>query len=755
MTKWKLAVSIPVVATALVSASAFAQEAADVATGEGELEEIVVVAQKRSEPLQDVPVAVGVVSGENVDRLNITNLSQLSSYVPNLTVTDTASGNRITMRGISSGTNRGFEQSVGMFVDGVYAGRALQFSVPFYDVERVEVLRGPQGVLFGKNTVAGAISVITTRPTDESFISLSGSNEVRFGENQLSGIANHRLSDNLRVRVSGRMSRSGNEFLYNANTGNQDQSRDQDLARISIAWEPSADMRIDAKYEYGRVSTSGGRFQAISQGTSGALFRSFDPRFETNLDRQSSTGNATRSSGRLRSHNAALRIQIPVGEGQVVAQSGYSGYRNTTLNEDSDFTPVPLIFFDNSEKFDQFSEELRYESPSDKALYATLGLYYQNNHYVGQPVFRFFGGPVRFPNTGSRRLFDQRSDTYSAFGELTYRITPELRITGGLRYSAEDKRANRSLVVIDPVTRAPITSAALLGFTRAALAAQNFSNSQSVKERQTTPAATIQYDITPDVMAYGRFSRGNKAGGFDASDQLGTALPYLPESVTGYEAGLKMTFGRKATLNIAAFRSDFSDLQVQAFNGLTFITTNAAKARSTGVEMDGRWQVSRAFQLSGSVAYTDAKYLSYTQAACTTAQTAAFTAGGGVGTCFQNLSGRPLTDAPKWSSSVNLKYATPVSGDWMFEANAGMNYRSSHFVAPDLDPLGLQKGYGTFNGSIAVIAPSDSFSLTLLAKNIFDVRAKTFVVNAPLFNGTKSASIIEPRTFEVRATVRF
>ena len=112
----------------------------------------------------------------------------------------------------------------------------------------------------------------------------------------------------------------------------------------------------------------------------------------------------------------------------------------------------------------------------------------------------------------------------------------------------------------------------------------NFSNTQSIEERQFTPAATIQYDITPDIMAYGRFSRGNKAGGFDASDQLGTAQPYLPESVTGYEAGLKMTFGRKATLNIAAFRSDFSDLQVQAFNGLTFITTNAAKARSTGVD---------------------------------------------------------------------------------------------------------------------------------------------------------------------------
>jgi iron complex outermembrane receptor protein len=203
---------------------------------------------------------------------------------------------------------------------------------------------------------------------------------------------------------------------------------------------------------------------------------------------------------------------------------------------------------------------------------------------------------------------------------------------------------------------------------------------------------------------------------------------------------------------LAAFTSTFTDLQVQAFNGLTFITTNAAKARSTGIELDGRWKLSRNFLLSGSAAYTDAKFLSYAKAACTTSQTAAFT---GPGSCSQNLSGRPLTDAPKFSASANLNFTAPVGGDWQVEANGGINYRSSHYVAPDLDPLGLQNGFATVDGSIGLIAPSDRLSFTVLAKNIFDVRAKTYVVNAVLFSGAKAASIIDPRTIELRATLRF
>jgi iron complex outermembrane receptor protein len=737
-----------------MGSAAFAQDAPGDRRDDA-LTDIVVVAQKRAEPLQSVPVAVGVVTGESINRLNLTSFDQLARYVPNLTVTETASGNRITLRGINSGTNRGFEQSVGLFVDGVYAGRARQFSVPFYDVDRVEVLRGPQGVLFGKNTVAGAISVLTARPANETFISMTAGHEFRFGENQLAGVLNYRFDDRLKVRLSGRISRADEGFLRNTLTGRREQGRDQNLGRISVAWEPANDVLVDAKYEYSTSRTTGGRFQLISAATFGPQFALYDPKFETNLDLRSSTGNATPTTDRIRAHNAAVSVRIPAAGGELVSQSGFSSFKSVTRNDDSDFTPAPLLFFNNDEKFRQFSQELRFESSAEESITYTVGLYYQTNKYVGIPEFLFSGSVVRFPNTRSLRNFDQRADTYSGFGEVGYKFTPELRLIAGLRYSAENKRADRSLAVLDFASGQPQTNPATLAFTRAALATQNFRNTQKIKERQFIPAATLQYDISDGVMAYGRFARGNKAGGFDASDTLGTAQPYLAESVTGYEAGLKMRLGSKATVNLAAFRSTFTNLQVQAFNGLSFLTTNAGKARSTGVEVDARWRVSREFMLTGSAAYTDAKYLDYRGAACTTAQSTAFTASGAAGSCLQNLSGRPLTDAPRWSGSFNVNYNAPLAGGWRVDTNAGLNYRSSHFVATDLDPLGFQKGYGSVDLSTGIVAPSERFSLTLLARNVGDVRAQTAIVNAVLFTGAKSVAINEPRTIQLRASVRF
>ncbi|MDE2561052.1 MAG: TonB-dependent receptor [Sphingomonadales bacterium] len=726
------------------------------------LDEIVVVAQKRSESLQNVPVAVGVVQGANISRLDLSSFEQMSRYVPNLTISDGASGNRITMRGISSGTNRGFEQSVGLFVDGIYAGRALQFSVPFFDVDRVEVLRGPQGVLFGKNTVAGAISVISARPRNENSLELSAGEEVRFGRTELTGILNRRLSDSLRIRVAGRLSIADHGYLRNSETGRSETRDNEDLARASLAWDPGNGIKIDAKYEFSRRLSRGGRFQLISAGPYDALFKVYDPHYDTSLDLHSSgagletgTTKLAEPVNDLKSHNVAVRVEVPVGNARIVSQSGFSAYTNHTLNSESDFTPVPLIDFINDEDFKQFSQEMRLESPSEARLRYTFGLYYQTNHYVSGAGYMLNGSVVGYPKTRWQRSFDQHDNTYSAFGELSYAVTPGLRVIGGLRWSHETKRADRSVVVLDYFTGLPQTSPALLGFTKAAVSAQNYSNSQSLNERQLTPSATLQYEAAPGIMLYGRFSKGNKSGGFDASDSLGTAPPYLAESVTGYEGGVKMSFGRSATLNLAAFTSTFANLQVQSFNGITFLTTNAGKARSQGVEADGRWKVSRNLLITASLAYLDAKFLDYTGASCTTDQTAAFKASGAPGPCVQDLSGRPLTDAPKWSGSFNLNYSVPVSGDWELESNLGMNFKSAAYVAPDLDPLGLQKGYATFDASIAIIAPSDRFSLTLLAKNISDKRAMTYLVNAPLFNGAKGATIIEPRTVMIRAGVKF
>lgn len=757
MAKVRFAVASFAVAVCLLPAGAFAQSAApdqtapaaeDADPQDASLNEILVVAQKRVERLGDVPVAVGLVQGEQLSRLNLTNFEQVSRYVPAFNVAESASGNRITLRGISSGTNRGFEQSVGMFVDGIYTGRAAQFSSPFFDVERVEVLKGPQSILFGKNTVAGAVSIITARPSKREEITLSGGYETRFGGWDLAGVFNQPLADNLQVRVAFKHEQRDHGFLFNTRTGEDEPARLGNIARVSLAWQPG-DIEVNAKYEYSHGKRQGGLFQIFAPGPHAATFTAFDPRFESNLDLKLSNGAAGGDLNTISAHNAALRVNVPVGGANLTSDTGYSTYQTHTTNEDSDFTPVPVLRFDNSEKYNQFSQEFRFASSPDDKLAYTAGLFFQSAHYLGKPLFRVTSGSL---DSQTRRVFDQHADTYSAFGELSLELLDGLRVIGGGRYMIEDKSADRSLVIYNPVTGVPETNATVIGTMGAVLGARNFGLSQKIKEKQFTPAITLQYKIAPNTMAYAKFTRGFKSGGFDASDSAGTALPYDSESVSAYEAGLKWGISRSFNLNLTGFYSRFNNLQVQAFNGVTFVTTNAAKASSRGVEAEARWSPVRGLTLSGSLVYIDAHYDSYTGAACTTAQSAAWT---GTGRCRQDLSGRPLTDAAHWGSALSANYEFAVASDWTMRLYAGANSRSGAFVAPDLDPLGWQKGYTTLDASVELLAPNDRLSVSLLAKNIGDVRARSYVVNVPLFSGAKAASIIDPRTIEVRVGIKF
>ncbi|MFM5924212.1 MAG: TonB-dependent receptor [Novosphingobium sp.] len=757
MAKVRFGVASFAVAVCLLPASAFAQAAAPAQTApaaedadqqDTPLNEIMVVAQKRVERLGDVPVAVGLVQGDQLSSLNLTSFEQMSRYVPAFNVSESASGNRITLRGISSGTNRGFEQSVGMFVDGIYTGRAAQFSSPFFDVERVEVLKGPQSILFGKNTVAGAVSIITARPSKRQELSLAGGYETRFGGWDLSGVLNQPLADNLQMRVAFKHEQRDKGFLFNTRTGENEPQRLGNIARVSLAWQPG-DIEVNAKYEYSYGKRRGGLFQIFAPGTYAGTFTAFDPNFESNLDLKTSSGVPGSDFNSISAHNASLRVNLPIGGANLTSDTGYSTYKTRTINEDSDFSPVPLIRFDNSETYKQFSQEFRFASAQDDKLTYTAGLFFQSAHYTSKPWTQVTSGSL---NSQTRRVFDQHADTYSAFAELGLELLDGLRLIGGGRYMIEDKAADRSLVITDPVTGLPETNAGIIATMGAVLGARNFSLSQAIKEKQFTPAVTLQYKIAPNTMAYAKFTRGFKSGGFDASDSAGTALPYESESVSAYEAGLKWGISRSFNLNLTGFYSKFDNLQVQAFNGIAFVTANAAKASSRGVEAEARWSPLRGLTLSGSVVYIDAHYDSFTGAACTTAQSAAWT---GTGRCRQDLTGRPLTDAAHWSSAVSANYEFAVASDWNMRLYAGANSRSGAFVAPDLDPLGWQKGYTTIDASVELLAPNDRLSVSLLGKNIGDVRAKSYVVNVPLFSGAKAASIIDPRTIEVRVGLKF
>jgi len=737
----------------LVPGMAFAQDAATAPQSEAssQLDDIIVTAQKKQESLQNVPISVDVVGGETLDRLGLSNFDELSGKIPNFSVRKSGSTSLISIRGIGSGGDRGFEQSVGMFIDGVFAGRDQQFAVPFFDLQRVEVLKGPQSILFGKNTIAGAVNITTAGPTEASRASLTAEYEPEANERVLSGYVSGPLTETLRGRLAVRVSRNDG-YLFNTLTNRDERASEDALIRASVEWEPSDTLRVNAKFEHGAVNRVGAPFQLISFGAYKSVLTAFDPKIEDRLDRQSSSGKFYNDAEEIQSDNFAVSVHKELGDYVLSAVTGYSSF-DTKQTNDSDFTSIPLIAYKQAEEFRQFSQELRLESPVDRRFEYTLGAFYQRGTYAIAPSMDVDGSLLGMPKIGSMRTFDQTSTVWSAFAEGKLHLNDAFTVVGGLRYTDETKSAFKQNTVVKFGTQTPETSPMVLAISKAVLGSVNFSADLDRSESNLSPSLALQYGDADRGMAYAKVTQGFKSGGFDVADQSGLSLEYEGEEATSYELGWKTRLAdNRAEVNLAIFRTDFKDLQVSAFDGVRFLTTNAAAARSQGVEVNGRWQITPALYFTGSAAYTDATYQNYTGAVCTAEQKAAFT---GPGTCLQDLSGRPLFASSKWSGNVNLEHVADLPNGLTLQSNLGVNYRSKHYLATDLADASLQDGYATVDAGVAVVSQSNRWRAGLIVKNLTDERAMGYVLNVPIFSGARVASIIPPRTYGFSVTVNY
>ena len=732
---------------------AHAQDAAAPSQAEAAstLDDIVVTAQKKQESLQNVPISVDVVGGETLDRLSLSNFDELSGKIPNFSVRKSGSTSLISIRGIGSGGDRGFEQSVGMFIDGVFAGRDQQFAVPFFDLARVEVLKGPQSILFGKNTIAGAVNITTAGPTEDARASLTAEYETEANERVLAGYVSGPLTETLRGRLAARVSRNDG-YLFNTLTNRDERTSEDALIRASVEWEPSDTLLVNAKYEHGKVTRTGAPFQLISFGNYKNVLTAFDPRIEDRLDLQSSSGRFYDDAEEIQSDNFALEVRKDLGEFVLTAVTGYSAF-DTRQTNDSDFTSIPLIAYKQSEEFRQFSQEFRLDSPVSDRFEYTLGAFYQRGTYSIDPEMNVDGSLLGTVKVGSQRTFDQTSTIWSAFAEGKWHLNDAVTVVGGLRYTNEDKSAFKQNTVMKFGSQTPETSPMVLAVSKAVLGSVNFSADMDRSESNVSPSLALQYGDADRGMAYAKVTQGFKSGGFDVADQSGLSREYEGEEATAYELGWKNRFAdNRAEVNLAIFRTDFKDLQVSAFDGVRFLTTNAAAARSQGVEVNGRWQITPALYFTGSAAYTDATYQNYTGAVCTAEQKAAFT---GPGTCLQDLSGRPLFASSKWSSNINLEHVADLPNGLSLQSNLGVNYRSKHYVATDLSDASLQDGYASVDAGVAVVSQSNRWRAGLVVKNLTDERAMGYVLNVPIFSGARVASIVPPRTFGFSVTVNY
>jgi len=771
------------------------------------LEEVIVTAQKREQSLQDVPVSVSVVTGDTISKTGMANLDELSTHVPNLSIAEGSQTTTITMRGLGSGINQGFEQSVGMFIDGIYAGRDRQFRSPFLDVAAVEVLRGPQGTLFGKNTIAGALNLTTAKPTEEFEASLRTSYEPEYDQYSVEGVISGGIAENLYGRLAVKQAESDG-YIENTLTGRDGPSKVETVVRGTLVWEPTDDLSITTKYEAARHDVGGEANVVDQSGGWDALFSIADPSYDGSDEYSRS---AAKEYSDNDSESLTVTIDYDIGDYTLTSITGYSGYEYVD-QQDTDFSPLEVLTTTQEQDFEQWSQEIRLTSPLGSKFDFITGLYYQTSdleHHRrldadigalagGVPTFGTVNAapaPVNGANVAdlldaatflappfvagltptnksaailtsaaqgleSSRVADyqQDSETWAVFGQGTWHVQENLHLTLGLRYTKETKEAKRSLILTDYRTETALNPANPLDATKIALqgaifGASNFDIKDDKSVENFSPSFKAQYDLNDDVMLYASVSKAFKSGGFGETGSI-DKFNFDDEEALAFEVGGKMRImDGRGSLNFALFHTNYEDLQVSAFVGDAFVVDNAAEATSQGVEIDGVFRVTEALTMTASMAYLDATYDEFSNASCTMAQIQA--SGGAGSSCQQDLKGESLAFAPEWSANIGLNHIANIGDKLELHSNLNLNYVDEQYLAQDLDKQALEESHVTVNARIALGNMDGNWELALVGKNLTDEEVRTFANDIPLMDGAFFTYMAPPRTVAVQFSLAY
>lgn len=770
------------------------------------LEEVVVTAQKRTESLQDVPIAVAAMSGEKINDQGITNLEELTLYIPNVNINQGQAQPNLYIRGVGSGTNVGFEQSVGMYIDGVYSGRGALAAVPLtMDLERVEVLKGPQGILFGKNTIGGAINITTAKPSFENEGMVDALYSDDHGEQiynlMLNGEITDRIAGRLAVRYDGMDGWWDNKLLKE-----QGPNSDNWYGRAGLLFDASDNVEVIVKYEYGDFQ-SDDRPAVVYQSDQPLNFRDED--VIPIVDDRDKAAFDLSDNSEVRTDVGALTVNWDLGSATFTSISAYSKY-DLKRQTNSDFAATESLHRTQDEDFEQWSQELRLVSPGGETLDWIAGAYAEHAELsvnrVSTAADFALSGPisvgalVALPDTTPEPTsFDQDTDAYAAFAQLTYNLTDTVRVTGGLRFNHEKKELDKSVTsqvggrgtslgLPELIVRANPATRAIIADTRS----HDWSGLDRDKDKWTWSFNT-QWDATDNAMLYASVSTGFKSGGFDEaysgagdlirlSDSIITGEPngqtipgadpsileVTDETVLAYELGAKMgLLDGAAELNIALFRSEFDDLQTSSLVGDVFRVGNAGEAITQGVEIDGRWAITERLTFGGSLAYLDATYDEFKGATCTIPQTVDPVANPG---CLnedgsnivagenggQDLSDEDLIFAPEWSSNLNVTYIYPFNNGLELLASVDMNYSDEYYSALDLDPNTKHDDVTLWNARIALGGENDKWSVALIGKNLSDETTYAWKNDVPLSASNSYFGIPQrPRSVAIQARYRF
>lgn len=573
------------------------------------LEELVITARKVEESLQDAPISVSVMTGDRMMESGVTKVQELAAYVPNFVLSETGIGTNVYIRGIGSGINQGFEQSVGMYVDGLYYGRAQLSRAPFLDLAQVEVARGPQVTLLGNNSIAGALNLTTQRPSDEFEFSVNALYEFEHDEQEITGVISGPLFSNFSARVAARY-RTMDGFLNNVIQAQDEPDREEASVRMTLLWEQDT-WEAALKYEKNIFDVKGRQIEifnetpSVTRGTSptgfsnnsgssglwvaGQTYLQYQGQFfDPNPLIQDAQLDENRHSNGDSSDNdtdaVALTFTAEFGEHEFTSISGYLAY-DYIENCDCDFTGSPVFSLISEEDYKQFSQEFRLTSAEDRRFRYMVGLYYQSEEleFGDQILLPVDGGVVDLVgyatsgdptavegvlgNTSVFRNYEQKSYSSAVFGQIAFDITEDWNTSIGLRYTRTEKEAFRVLREGD-LNRRPFLLSNPVEFNQLAAGAVIFSSvfdaafhelTGSRDEDHTSFAIVSNYHITDDVMVFGSVKRGFKAGGFDVRSNS-EPVPGSTGSGKLYPAGVAGVIA-----NVPAGSFEFEEEEATAF----------------------------------------------------------------------------------------------------------------------------------------------------------------------------------------------
>ena len=740
MRKTALLCRASLIASAFVGFTAMPAHAQDEAAASDDSGEIIVTARRREETLVDVPIAITALSADQLERTGAIDITAVAEQAPNVTLEASRATNS-TLTAFIRGVGQqdpvsGFEQGVGIYLDDVYLNRPQAAVVDIYDVQRIEVLRGPQGTLYGRNTVGGAVKYVTRKIENDPRLSVRATYGMY---DQADGVvtASTPVGDGT-LRLGGsvaRLSRGG--FGDNLPTGRENYNKDIWAGRGTV--EVHADnffARVSGDYTHDRSNERGGHRLIPSQFTN-------TPMLSNVYDTQ---GGLVSPKQDVKAWGVSLFMEAQLND--VLTARSITAYRKDDSTSPIDFDALPAADVDvpGIYRNRQTSQELQLLINSGR-FNGLIGAYYLNASALTQFDVRLF---TTLAGLAAYTSADVGTDTLAGFADFTYDLTDQVTLSVGGRYTWDERTAailrQNYLGGGSPVFGGAGTAFGAPG--------TNFNGKSTFKK--FTPRASLSFKPSDGHNLYASYSQGFKGGGFDprgagvnapdlnsdgvrSDAEIAAFLSFKPEKVDSYEVGYKGSLlDRKLFIALAGFRMDYTDVQIPGsvaciVSGLPSfcgVVSNAGKARMQGVEFETRANLG-ALTLSGSLGYIDAKFQKYiTNIGNVPTDVAAY---------------RKVQNTPAWTGNAQASYSTPLN-DGTLIATAGVSFKSKTYQFEIPNPYLDQDAYQLVDASLVYTAPGKAWTLGIYGKNLFDVQYKTSGYTFMGANATTGALLTNPST---------